>query len=79
MNISDIEAAYDIDGCIKFSKNFGKTLAWCGSNQLLALAHAVIAQAEDLPDFSRFTRQEHQFLAMARSVVVAYSHARPKL
>ncbi len=73
MKISEIEAAYDTDGGVKISQSFGKVLAWCGSDQLLALAHAVIAQADALPDFGQFTPQEHQFLATAREVVKVYS------
>lgn len=55
------------------ARNFGAILAWCGSDQLLALAHAVIAQTDALPDFGQFTPQEHQFLATAQEVVKAYS------
>lgn len=73
MKISEIEAAYDTDGGLKISQSFGKILAWCGSDQLLALAHAVIAQADALPDLGQFTPQEVEFLEAARNVLKAYS------
>lgn len=74
MVVTETERDYDKDGCgIIAAKNFGALLAWCGSDQLLPMAYAVITQAEALRDFSNFTQQEHDFLAMARNVVKAYT------
>lgn len=74
MTRSEIETAVDLDGGLTAAKDFGRSLALAKNSQLLAVASAVIAQADALPDFSQFTQQEHDFLAMARSVIEAYSH-----
>jgi len=74
MVFTETERDFNEDGTgVIAARNFGALLAWCGSHQLLPMAHAVIIQADALPDFSRFTPQEFEFLATARNVVRAYS------
>jgi len=73
MKPSEIEIACNTDGGMELAKTFGAKLASCGSSQLLAMAYAVIAQADGMPDFSEFTATEYRFLSMARDVVEAYT------
>ena len=73
MKPSEIEIAINTDGGMELAKTFGAKLASSGSSQLLALAYAVVAQADGMPDFSEFTATEYRFLSMARDVVEAYT------
>lgn len=73
MNRDDVEAAYTTDGGVKLCRHLGAHLAWCGATQLAQLAIAVVAQGNDMDDFSHFTPEEHEFLAAAQRVLRACS------
>ena len=77
LNMNQIEQAVGTDGGIQLAKDFGRGLAEAGSTQLLCLAYAILEQTGALKNLNDFTAEEHDFVEAARSVIEAYTFARP--
>lgn len=68
-----LKEAIHKDGGLDAAKEFGQQLGAGGVGQLLALASAIVAQADSMPDYSWFTSREFELLAAARKVVEQYT------
>lgn len=68
-----LETEIHKDGGLDAAKEFGRQLGAGGVGQLLALASAIVAQADSMPDYSQFTAEEFELLSAARIVVQRYS------